>query len=225
MLPEVAEKLPPDATLESAIYELEFRQAVQQGLDELDRGEGIPIEEVKAVVPQPDCGSLVEARITEKTFLAGRARLSLSVAQANKSSFSMGEVRVKVRITNSADAQAAQAGRLAPEQVRSLEADALVDTGAVRSCIPAPLVARLGLVPFDSSLVEYADGRKEPVGLVDGLRFEVMNRRSGDEALILGDEVLLGQTILEKMDLMVDCARRRVVPNPAHPDVAVSKVK
>jgi hypothetical protein len=87
------------------------------------------------------------------------------------------------------------------------------------------LVARLGLVPFDSSLVEYADGRKEPVGLVDGLRFEVMNRRSGDEALILGDEVLLGQTILEKMDLKVDCAHRRLVPNPAHPDVAVSKVK
>ena len=41
ILLEVAEKLPPDATLVDAIYELEFRQAVQQGLDELDRGEGI----------------------------------------------------------------------------------------------------------------------------------------------------------------------------------------
>ena len=99
--------------------------------------------------------------------------------------------------------------------MRSLEADALVNTGAVRSCIPAPLVARLGLMPFDSSLVEYADGRKEPVGLVDGLRFEVMNRRSGDEALILGDEtLLLGQTILEKMDLMVECAHGRLVKEP-----------
>ncbi|HEV7925037.1 MAG TPA: hypothetical protein VGR14_06770 [Verrucomicrobiae bacterium] len=36
ILLEVAEKLPPDATLSDAIYELEFRQAVQQGLDELD---------------------------------------------------------------------------------------------------------------------------------------------------------------------------------------------
>lgn len=137
----------------------------------------------------------------------------------------MGEVRVRVRITNSADAQAAQAGRLAPEQVRTVEADALVDSGAVRSCVPAPLVERLGLLPFESSLVEYADGRKEPVGLVDGLRFELMNRRSGDEALVLGDEVLIGQTLLEKMDLMVNCRERRLVPNPAHPDVAVSKVK
>jgi predicted aspartyl protease len=138
---------------------------------------------------------------------------------------SMGEVRVKVRITNSADAQAAQAGKLPVEQVRSVEANALVDTGAVRSCIPAPLIERLGVLPFETSLVEYADGRKEPVGLVDGLRFEVMNRRSGDEALVLGDEVLIGQTLLEKMDLLVDCPRRRLVPNPAHPDVAVSKVK
>jgi len=52
ILLEVAEKLPPDATLSDAIYELEFRQAVQQGLDELDRGEGVPIEEVKAKIAQ-----------------------------------------------------------------------------------------------------------------------------------------------------------------------------
>jgi predicted transcriptional regulator len=47
---DIAEKLPPDATLVDAIYELEFRQAVAEGLAELDRGEGIPIEQVKAKV-------------------------------------------------------------------------------------------------------------------------------------------------------------------------------
>ena len=50
ILLEVAEKLPPDATLTDAIYELEFRQAVVEGLAELDRGEGIPIEQVKAQI-------------------------------------------------------------------------------------------------------------------------------------------------------------------------------
>jgi hypothetical protein len=49
---EIAEKLPPDATLDDAIYELEFRQAVQQGLDELERGEGVPIEMVKAKIAE-----------------------------------------------------------------------------------------------------------------------------------------------------------------------------
>jgi len=48
----VAEKLPPDATLVDAIAELEFRQAVEQGLAELNRGEGIPIEEVKARIAE-----------------------------------------------------------------------------------------------------------------------------------------------------------------------------
>ncbi|HUJ10882.1 MAG TPA: hypothetical protein VL171_12725 [Verrucomicrobiae bacterium] len=43
ILREVARKLPADATLADAIYELEFRQAVEQGFAQLDRGEGIPI--------------------------------------------------------------------------------------------------------------------------------------------------------------------------------------
>jgi len=42
VLLEVAEKLPPEATLVDAIYELEFRQAVADGLASLDRGERIP---------------------------------------------------------------------------------------------------------------------------------------------------------------------------------------
>jgi len=47
---DVAERLPQDASLADAIHELEFRQAVEQGLAELDRGEGIPIEEVRAKI-------------------------------------------------------------------------------------------------------------------------------------------------------------------------------
>jgi len=52
ILLEVAEKLPPDATLSDAIYELEFRQAVEQGLDELGRGEGMPIEQVRSKIAE-----------------------------------------------------------------------------------------------------------------------------------------------------------------------------
>jgi predicted transcriptional regulator len=50
ILLELAEKLPSGATLTDVIYELEFRQAVEEGLAELDRGEGIPIEQVKAQI-------------------------------------------------------------------------------------------------------------------------------------------------------------------------------
>ena len=52
ILREISEKLPPDATLADVIYELEFREAVEQGLAELDRGEGKPIDQVKSKVAQ-----------------------------------------------------------------------------------------------------------------------------------------------------------------------------
>jgi len=52
ILLEIANKLPADATLADALYELEFRAAVEQGLAELDRGEGIPLDEVKKRLPQ-----------------------------------------------------------------------------------------------------------------------------------------------------------------------------
>ena len=48
---EVAEKLPPDATLVDAICELEFRQAVEDGLASLDRGERIPLDEARKRIP------------------------------------------------------------------------------------------------------------------------------------------------------------------------------
>ena len=124
----------------------------------------------------------------------------------------MGEVRIKVKLFNNADANAAAEGRLAVEKVRMVEADAMVDTGAVRSCIPALLLEELGIRPYDRVTVELADGRKSDVGLADGVRFEIMERRSSDDALILGDEVLIRQTLLEKMDLLVDCTRQRLVP-------------
>jgi predicted transcriptional regulator len=52
ILLEVAEKLPANATLADAIYELEFRQAVEEGLESLNRGERIDLEEARKRIPQ-----------------------------------------------------------------------------------------------------------------------------------------------------------------------------
>jgi len=137
----------------------------------------------------------------------------------------MGEVRVTVKLSNLSDLISVANGKLEPSAVRVVEADALVDTGAVRSCIPRPLLDRLGLQPMGHTMVEYASGQKEAVGVAYGVMFDILHRETSDDALVLGDEVLVGQTLLEKMDLLVDCVNRRVVPNPAHPDVAVNKLK
>lgn len=135
----------------------------------------------------------------------------------------MGEVRVKVKLANVADTNAAAEGTLAQDRVRTVEADALVDTGAVRSCVPAALLSRLGIKAYKQVNVELADGRKTSAGMAEGVRFEIMDRSSSDDAFVLGDEVLIGQTVLEKMDLLVDCTRQRVVP--AHPEGPINKLK
>lgn len=137
----------------------------------------------------------------------------------------MGAVRVKVKVTNAADEALARRGKINADDVRFYEADAMVDTGAVSTVIPADVAKVLGLETPDQRGVEYADGRKEVVPVTEAVVVELNRRRTSDEALVLGDEVLIGQTILEKLDLHVDCANQRVIPNPAHPDQAVTKVK
>jgi clan AA aspartic protease len=136
----------------------------------------------------------------------------------------MGEVRVKAKLTNAGDETLVRRGLLKPEEIRTYEADALVDSGAVRTVLPPEVVSRLGLGIRGQRVAQYADGRKEAVGLTEPVVVEIAGRNTVDEALVLGDEVLIGQTVLEKLDLFVDCEGRRLVPNPAHPDQPVSRV-
>jgi predicted aspartyl protease len=137
----------------------------------------------------------------------------------------MGEVRARVRLTNAVDEENARRNIIKTGEIRSYVADALVDTGAVRSVVPAFVVERMGLSLRGRKVVEYADGRKESVGMTGPVIFDIDGRDTLEEALVLGDEVIIGQTVLEKMDLFVDCANRRLYPNPAHPDQPISRMK
>jgi len=137
----------------------------------------------------------------------------------------MGEVRVRVKLSNAIDEGLVRRGLLSPDRVRVCEPEALVDTGAVRCVLPSFLVDRLGLARVAHAVAQYADGRLDEVDLTEGFVLEIMGRRTVEEGLVLGDEVLIGQTALEKLDLLPDCQNRRLIPNPAHPDQPVSKVK
>jgi clan AA aspartic protease len=137
----------------------------------------------------------------------------------------MGEVRAHVKLTNIMDEELMHQGQLTLQQVRTYEASALVDTGAVCTVLPVDVVRHLGLRIHGQRVAEYADGRKEAVDVTVPFFITIHGRDTAEEALVLGDEILIGQTVLEKLDLHVDAANRRIVPNPAHPDQAVTKVK
>lgn len=101
----------------------------------------------------------------------------------------------------------------------------LVGTGAVRTVLPAIIALRLGLRTRGQRVARYADRRREVVTLTGPVVVELEGRNTVEDALVLGNEVLIGQTVLEKLDLFVDCQRQRLVPNPEHPDEAINDVK
>lgn len=137
----------------------------------------------------------------------------------------MGEIRTKVLLTNGVDDSLARRGELNVDQVRRYEADAVVDTGAVISVLPVSVAESLGLQSDRRSVAELADGSRVNVEVIEPITFEIMGRRTTDEAFVLGDEVLIGQTILEKLDLLADARNHRLITNPAHPDQPVLKLK
>lgn len=136
----------------------------------------------------------------------------------------MGEVRVNVKLTNAVDEALVRRGLLTADQVRHYEADALVDTGAVRSVLPSHVVEQLGLAIVGRTRA-YANDGAEDVDIAEVVGIDINGRRTSEETLVLGSEVLIGQTVLESLDLQVDCTNRRVIPNPAHPDQPVIKIK
>ncbi|HEV2826944.1 MAG TPA: hypothetical protein VGW76_05020 [Pyrinomonadaceae bacterium] len=137
----------------------------------------------------------------------------------------MGEVRVRVTLTNAGDEVLVRRGLLPVDKVRHYEADALVDSGAVRSVLPSHVVQHLGLAIVRTTRVTYANDGAEDVDITEVVGIDINGRRTTEETLVIGSEVLIGQTVLESLDLMVDCANHRVVGNPAHPDQPMIKIK
>jgi clan AA aspartic protease len=132
----------------------------------------------------------------------------------------MGRVMAQVKLTNIFDLQNARQGLIEKDQVRSLEIETLVDTGATMLFLPADVVARLGLPYERMRKVRYADGSIAEVPWIGGVRLEVLGREMVCDALVgpEGATPLLGQLQLEELDLIVDPKSRELRVNPASPD-------
>ncbi len=137
----------------------------------------------------------------------------------------MGEVKVSVKLSNAIEAGMARRGLLDADKVRTTAVEAVVDTGAVRSCMPVDLMQKLGIQVARRINAQMANGHTESVEMTEAVDLEILDRLVTEAFLVLGDEVLIGQTALEASDLLVDCNRRRVIPNPAHPNSAVIRIR
>lgn len=127
----------------------------------------------------------------------------------------------RIRLSNFADEESAERGLLPHAEIRALEVEALVDTGATMLALPEDVVARLGLRETERRKVRLADGSVRDVARVCGLRVVILSRDMTCDALVMpaGSTPLIGQVQLEVLDLIVDAKSRDVAVNPASPDV------
>ena len=109
----------------------------------------------------------------------------------------------------------------------AVDISALVDTGALFMCVPESVAAQLG---FDTSevqtrVVTLADGSTRLVPVIRPVTIEFENRSYMTEALVLGDEPLIGCIPMEAMDVIIDPRSQKMIVNPAHPNFPVAHVK
>ena len=136
----------------------------------------------------------------------------------------MGQVHVQVTLINYREAVLARLGQFPPEHVHRYETEALVDAGAMQCVIPPAVADRLGLLRLRRTGARFVNDQVEEVDVSEIFTIECLGREAHEDAMIIGTHVLLGVTVLERMDLMVDTTRQRLVPNEGTWDQPVFRV-
>ena len=100
-----------------------------------------------------------------------------------------------------------------PDVTESLEL--LIDSGAVHSVVPTPILERVGIRPLDSQEFRLANGTR--VTRNKGIALFRYEERVGGADVIFGqegDSSLLGATTLESLGLVLDPLKRELRPLP-----------
>jgi len=103
--------------------------------------------------------------------------------------------------------------------LKEMEVKALVDTGAMFTCVPEHVVIQLELEKLENREVTTADGKKHIVPYVGPLKIEFDNRSCYAGALVIGNEVQLGAIQMEDMDLIVHPLKNKLMVNPESPNI------
>jgi hypothetical protein len=136
----------------------------------------------------------------------------------------MGQVHVQVVLTNYREEVLARLGQLPAERVHHYETEALIDPGVFQSVLPPAVSDRLGLLRLGRTVAQMANGTTEEVDTSEVFTVEIIGRQMHEDAMIMGTHVLLGVTVLEKLDLVVDTLRQRLMPNQGTIDQPVFRV-
>ncbi len=126
----------------------------------------------------------------------------------------MGKVIEKVKVTNFRDTS------------KSIEIEAVVDTGATMSVLPIDLIQKLGLEKIDEVNVRYADNTVKRREVYGWIILEIAGRKAVFDVLAEdeGTQPLIGQIVLERLDLVIEPSTRKVIPNPRSPETPMIEI-
>lgn len=129
----------------------------------------------------------------------------------------MGKVMVKIKVENLADVFRAEAGEINVNEVRAVELEALVDTGASLLCLPKSIIESLGLRLYETRDAITANGNV-PRGIYRGAQLVIDDRSCIMNVMELSEGVppLVGYIALEHLDFIVDPIKQTLIANPAH---------
>jgi predicted aspartyl protease len=139
----------------------------------------------------------------------------------------MGEVRAVIVLENEKDRILADAGHLPEQGVRRCQIDALVDTGAVMVLLPEEVVTALGLDIDGTVTALLANDTQVELPRARHLSLAVGDRQMDTDCLVgpPRSEPLLGQLVLERLDLIVDPGKRTLGVRPESPNSPTLKLK
>jgi clan AA aspartic protease len=126
----------------------------------------------------------------------------------------MGKITERIRITNFFD------------PAKSVEIDAVVDTGATMLVLPKNIVEELGLKKIEEVKVKYADGRVEKKEVYGAVKLELKGRVGIFDVLAEneGSQALIGQIVLERLDLIIEPSTKKLIPNPRSPEMPMIEI-
>lgn len=139
----------------------------------------------------------------------------------------MGLVHAEIELVNGRDVDDFEDGRIAENEIRRITVRMNVDSGAIMLFINENIQHQLGLRTREMRPCQLADGSYIDLPVVWPVMVRFGNRKSVTGALVLPNntEPLLGAIPMEEMDLLMDPARNRLIPNPAHPNEPVMALR
>ena len=139
----------------------------------------------------------------------------------------MSEIVASMQLENTTDRDIASEGLRDESTVRRATVDGVVDTGAVMLVLPEDVVGRLGLRTQREVVVAYANEYRERRQVAGPVTVRIGDRFMNADCIIgpPQSEPLIGQIVLEALDLVADCTNRTVGPRPESPDSPLLKLK